>query len=54
MQYFAPGRRAQLRIGAEVDPACHLHHGRQGMELFSALGGSLIFVTGSAWWIFRK
>jgi len=24
------------------------------MELFSALGGSLIFVAGSVWWIFRK
>jgi len=24
------------------------------MELFSALGISLIVVTGSAWWIFRK
>jgi len=24
------------------------------MALLSALGGSLIFVAGSAWWIFRK
>jgi len=24
------------------------------MELVSALGGSLILVAGSVWWIFRK
>jgi len=24
------------------------------MELVSAIGGSLILVAGSAWWIFRK
>jgi len=24
------------------------------MELFSTLGGSLILVAGSVWWIFRK
>jgi len=24
------------------------------MELFAALGGSLIFVASSVWWIFRK
>lgn len=34
--------------------ACRSHHGKQSMELISTLGGSLILVVGSAWWIFRK
>jgi hypothetical protein len=54
MQRFSSGRRLELRFGAESDPACQLHQGKQGMELFSALGGSLILVAGSVWWIFRK
>jgi len=54
MQRFSPGCRVESRIGPEGDPACHLHHGKQGMELVSALGGSLILVAGSVWWIFRK
>jgi len=54
MQRFAPGRRVESRIGPEGDPACQLHHGKQGMELVSALGGSLILVAGSVWWILRK
>ena len=45
-------RCAEPRIGAEFDPARQRHHGKQGMELFSALGISLIIVAGSAWWVF--
>jgi hypothetical protein len=54
VQCLPPDRRVEPRIGAEFDPARQRHHGKQGMELFSALGISLIVVTGSAWWIFRK
>ncbi|MDQ0609497.1 hypothetical protein QFZ83_003668 [Variovorax sp. W1I1] len=54
MQRFASDRRVESRIGSEGDPACQLHYGKQGMELVSALGGSLILVAGSVWWIFRK
>jgi hypothetical protein len=54
VQRFSPGRRPELRLGTEGDPACQLHQGKQGMELVSALGGSLILVAGSVWWIFRK
>jgi hypothetical protein len=35
-------------------PARQRHHGKQGMEFLTSLGGSLILVVGSAWWIFRK
>jgi hypothetical protein len=35
-------------------PARHIHFGEQGMELLGTLGGSLILVLGSAWWIFHK
>jgi hypothetical protein len=54
VQCLPPDCRAEPRIGVEFDPARQRHHGKQGMELFSALGISLIVVTGSAWWIFRK
>ncbi len=35
-------------------PACHSIQESNGMELLTALAGSLIFVAGSVWWIFRK
>lgn len=32
----------------------HIEHTRQIMSILSILGGSLVLVMGSAWWVFRR
>jgi len=54
VQRIASRGCTELRFGHQDGSARQIHLGEQGMEIFASLGGCLILVVGSAWWIFRK